>query len=77
MRQFLDSLLETSPAYQVRRDSDGFLLIGSPEFAAEFNTVVRQAAHDSGKDFVAFPVSDGERGYSEMFILPLDEMPPS
>lgn len=77
MGRFLDSLLETSPAYQVRRDSDGFLLIGNPKHAAEFNDVVRQAADDAGEDYVAFPISDGDHGYSQMFILPLDEMPPS
>ncbi|WP_415289113.1 hypothetical protein RSD66_04175 [Brevundimonas sp. S1H14] len=77
MGRFLDSLLEASAAYQVRQDDDGFLLIGSPEFAAEFNIVVRQATDDAGEDFVAFPISDGGLGYSQMFILPLDEMPPS
>lgn len=76
MGRFLDSLLEGSAAYQVRRDGDGFLLIGSPEFVAEFNAVVRHATDEAGEDFVAFPISDGEH-YSQMFILPLDEMLPS
>ena len=77
MGRFLDSLLEGSAAYQVRRDDDGFLLTGSPEFAAEFNAVVRHATDEAGEDFVAFPISDDEHSYSQMFILPLDEMPSS
>lgn len=77
MGQFLDSLLEVSAAYQVRQDDDGFLLTGNSKRADEFNAVVRQATDDAGEDFVAFPISDGDHGYSHMFILPLDEMPPS
>lgn len=77
MGRFLDSLLEASAAYQVRQDDDGFLLVGNPKRADEFNDVVRQAADDAGEDFVAFPIGDGDHGYSQMFILPLEEMPPS
>lgn len=76
MGRFLDILLETSAAYQVRQDSGGFLLVGNPKRAAEFNDVVRQAADDAGEDFVAFPIGDGDHGYSQMFILPLDDMTP-
>ncbi len=76
MGRFLNSLLETSPAYQVRRDSDGFLLIGNPRRAAQFNDIVRQATDNAGEDYVAFPISDGDHGYSQMFILPLDDMTP-
>nr|WP_313522268.1 hypothetical protein [Brevundimonas diminuta] len=77
MGRFLDSLLEASAAYQIRQDDDGFLLIGNPKRAAEFNDIVRHATDDAGEDYVAFPISDGDHGYSQMFIIPLDEMPPS
>ncbi|MBD7939973.1 hypothetical protein H9656_01035 [Brevundimonas sp. Sa3CVA3] len=71
MGRLLDILLEASPAYQVRRDNGGFLLVGNPKRAAEFNDVVRQANDDAGADFVAFPISDDRNGYSQMFIIPL------
>jgi len=54
-----------------------FLLIGNPKRAAEFNDIVRHATDEAGEDYVAFPISDGGHGYSQMFILPLDDMPPS
>lgn len=72
MGRLLDRLLSMSPAYEVRREADGFVLIGKPEYAEEFSDLVRQAADQAGEDYIVFPTSDGRRGYSQMFILPTD-----
>ena len=77
MGQLLTKLLDTSPAYDIRRDKDGFLLIAKPGHTDEFSNLAREAADHAGDDFIVFTTSDGQHGYSQMFILPLDEMPPS
>lgn len=75
MGRFLDSLLADSPVYRVEREGDGFLLVGSEERLAEFSGLVREAADNAGDDFVIFPVTDGQQGYRQMFIMPLDRTP--
>lgn len=73
MGRLLNSLLKASSAYAVRRDEAGFTLTRRPDQAAEFNSLVRSAIEHSGEDCIVFPTSDGEHGYSQMFVLPLDQ----
>ena len=73
MGRFLDSLLADSPVYRVEREGDGFVLVGSEERLAEFSELVREAADHAGDDYIVFPLTDGHQGYSQMFVLPLDE----
>jgi len=72
MGRLLDSLLESSSAYRVVREADGFMLIGDPDHLDEFSDLVREAAARSGEEFVVFAVSEGGHRYSEMFVMPLD-----
>jgi hypothetical protein len=76
MGRLLDKLLETSPAYDIRQDKDGFVLIGKPGHIDEFSDLVREAADHAGEEFVVFTTSNGHQGYSQMFVMPLNEMPP-
>ena len=76
MGRLLDKLLESSPAYDIRQDKDGFVLIGKPGHIEEFSELVREAAEHAGEEFVVFTTSDGHQGYSQMFVMPLNEMPP-
>ena len=75
MGRLLDKLLKASPAYDIRQDEDGFILIGKPGHIDEFNDLVREAANRAGEEFVVFTTSDGHKGYSQMFVMPLDEPP--
>lgn len=78
MGRLLDKLLNAHPAYDVERDKDGFVLIAKPDRIEEFSDLVRKAAEHAGEDFVVFPTSDGHRGYSQMFVMPLNKVvPPS
>lgn len=78
MGRLLDKLLKTSPAYDIRQDKDGFVLIGNPGYIDEFSDLVREAVDHAGEDFVVFPTSDGSHRYRQMFVMPLDEVvPPS
>ena len=74
MANLLDRLLEGSPAYRVTRETGGYTLVARPDGRAEFSALVRQAADAAGDDFVVFPTPDGARGYSRMFVMPLDGM---
>ena len=73
MGRLLDNLLKASSAYEVRRDEAGFTLIRRQDHAAEFDALVRDAVEHSGEDCIVFPTRDGEDGYSQMFVLLLDE----
>lgn len=73
MGQFLDRLLEGSAAYGVRRENDGYLLTGHDAHLDQFSDLVREAATKSGDEFVVFAFTDGRQGYSQMFVLPLDD----
>lgn len=75
MGRLLDRLLEGSPAYSVKRDAGGFLLTGEPSRLGEFADVVREAASHAGQDFIVFPISDGDHGYDQMFVIPINEVP--
>ncbi len=72
MGRMLDHLLRQSPVYEVRRDKDGYLLVGKPDHVDAFSDLVRAAADKAGDDFIVFTTSDGRRGYSQMFVMPLD-----
>lgn len=76
MGRLLERLLEGSRAYRVKREADGFMLIGDPDHIDEFSDVVREASDRAGEDFIVFTTTDGHDGYSQMFVMPLDEMPP-
>lgn len=76
MGRLLDKLVEPSPAYDIRRDKDGYVLIGKPGHVNAFNELVRKAAQNAGDEFVVFTTSDGNEGYSQMFVIPLDELTP-
>lgn len=72
MGRLLDRLLEGSHAYSVRREADGYMFIVQPDCLEEFSALVREAADYAGDDFIVFPTTDGERGYSQMFLLPME-----
>ena len=74
MGRLLDKLLKTSPAYDIRQDKDGFVLVGKPDHVDEFSDIVREAAEQAGEEFVVFTTSDGHQGYSQMFVMPLDDI---
>lgn len=73
MGRFLERLLEGSGVYRVERKTDGFVLTGEPDHLDEFSDLVREANDHSGQDFIVFTTSDGGLGYSQMFVIPLDE----
>jgi hypothetical protein len=52
------------------------VLIAKPGHREEFSDLVREAAEHAGDDFIVFTTSDGRQGYSQMFVMPLDEAPP-
>ena len=74
MGQLLTKLLDTSSClrhqagrWRLRPNRQAQTLID------EFNKLVRKAANHAGDDFVVFPMSDGLHGYSQMFVMPLDD----
>jgi len=73
MGRLLKKLLMDNPAYDIRRDKGGFILVGRPGYTDEFSDLVREAADHAGEDFVVFTTSDGDHGYSQMFVMPLDD----
>jgi len=73
MGRLLDKLIQGTPACVVKPESDGFTLVGKPDHLAEFSDLVREAVDHAGDDFIVFTTSDGQNGYSKMFVLPLDE----
>lgn len=73
MGRLLDQLIQGTPACDVRPEKDGFTLIGKPDRRDEFSDLVRDAAAKAGEDFLVFTISDGRHGYSQMFVMPLDE----
>lgn len=73
MGRLLDKLIRGSSAYDVKRDADGFILVGKPGRLDEFSQVVREAAAQSGDEFVVFTTTDGSHRYSQMFVVPFDE----
>lgn len=77
MGRLLDRLLEGSSAYSVKRETGGFMLVGDPDHLDEFSDVVREASDHAGEDFIVFTTSDGHHGYSQMFVMPMDEVTPT
>lgn len=77
MGKLLDRLLEGSHAYSVKREADGYTLIGQQDCLDEFSDLVREAADHAGNDFIVFTTSDGGHGYSQMFVMPMDDAPPA
>ena len=75
MGRLLDKLIQGTPACVVKPQNDGFTLVGKPGRLDEFSDLVREAADHSGDDFIVFTTSDGHHGYSQMFVMPLDEAP--
>lgn len=73
MGRLLDRLIRGSSAYEVKREVNGFILVGRPDRLDEFSQVVREAAAQSGDDFVVFTTTDGTHRYSQMFVMPFDE----
>ncbi|MBN9465764.1 hypothetical protein, partial [Brevundimonas sp.] len=74
MGRLLDKLKRGAPAYDVKVERDGFTLIGKPDHIDEFSDIVREAAEQAGEEFVVFTTSDGHQGYSQMFVMPLDDI---
>lgn len=74
MGRLLDRLIQGSSAYDVKREVDGFILVGKPGRLDEFSQVVREAAAHSGDDFVVFATTDGSHRYSQMFVMPFDDI---
>ena len=75
MGRLLEKLIQGASAYEVKSEKDGFTLVGKPDRLDEFSDLVREAAAKAGEDFVVFTISDGHHGYSQMFVMPLDEAP--
>jgi len=75
MGRLLEKLIEGTPACEVKPENDGFTLVGKPDRLDEFSDLVREATNHAGDDFIVFTTSDGHSGYSQMFIMPLDEAP--
>lgn len=75
MGRLLDTLIRGNPACEVRSEKDGFTLVGKADRLDEFSDLVREAVNRAGEDFVVFPTSDGGCGYSQMFVVPLDDNP--
>lgn len=73
MGKLLDRLLEGSHAYRVKREADGYTLVAEPDCVEEFSNLVREAADHAGEDFIVFTTSDGGVGYSQMFVMLMDE----
>ena len=73
MGRLLDKLIQGTPACEVKSETDGFTLVGKPGRLDEFSDLVREAVDHAGEDCVVFPMSDGSHGYSQMFVMPLDE----
>lgn len=74
MGKLLDKLIQGTPACDVKPEKDGFTLIGKPHRLDEFSDLVREAAAKAGEDFVVFTTSDGHHRYSQMFVMPLDDV---
>lgn len=73
MGRLLNKLIEGTPACEVKPENDGFTLVGKPGRLDEFSDLVREATNHAGGDFIVFSTSDGYHGYSQMFVMPLDE----
>ncbi|WP_425992039.1 hypothetical protein [Brevundimonas sp. TWP2-3-2] len=73
MGKLLDRLLKGSHAYSVKREAGGYMLVGELDCVEEFSNLVREAAERAGEDFIVFTTSDGHLGYSQMFVMPMDE----
>lgn len=73
MGKLLDRLLEGSHAYRIKREADGYTLVAEPDCVDEFSDLVREATDHAGEDFVVFTTSDGHQGYSQMFVMPLED----
>ncbi|RYE64454.1 MAG: hypothetical protein EOO83_01320 [Oxalobacteraceae bacterium] len=69
----MDRLIRGSSVYDVKRAVDGFILVGRRDRLDEFSHVVREAAAQSGNDFVVFATTDGSYRYSQMFVMPFDD----
>ena len=74
MGKLLDKLMRGTPACDVKPEKDGFTLVGKPGRLDEFSDLVREAADQAGKDFVVFTTSDGGHRYSQMFVMPINEV---
>ena len=77
MGMLLEKLIQGTPACDVKPEKDGFTLVGKPEHLDEFSDLVREAADHAGDDFIVFTTSDGHHGYSQMFVMPMDDAPPA
>lgn len=74
MGPFLKTLRRGGADFAVEPTEAGFAIVrrssGDPE---AFNALAREAVNRSGVDFVALPRSDGQAGYDQVIILPIDE----
>lgn len=73
MGRLLDKLIQGTPACVVKSETDGFTLVGKPDRLDAFSDLVREAVDQAGDDYVVFPTSDGSHGYSQMFVVLLDD----
>ncbi len=72
MGTLLNRLLKVSSDYDIRRDEGGFVLTRAPGHDEAFSALVREAADQAGDDCLIFSTRDGA-GYSQMFVVPLDD----
>ena len=75
MGRLLDRVLRGSHVYSVRSDAGGFLLVPRPGRRDEFDTFVTRLMDEPAHEFVAFPASEGEGCFSQVFICPVSEEP--
>ncbi|CAN5369639.1 hypothetical protein BH09PSE1_BH09PSE1_23160 [soil metagenome] len=71
MGKLLDRLRENSSAYVMEETSAGYILVGVPEAAEEFNVLVRDLLDRAGEEFVVLPTTDGKTGYERVVLVPL------
>jgi len=75
MGRLLDRVLRGSHAYSVRTDAGGFLLLPRPGRRDEFDAFVTRLMDEPPNEFVAFPASEGDGSFSQVFICPISEDP--
>ena len=66
----LQELRKVASRNTVHNGAEGFSIERRDVEPETFNRLVREAVESSGQDFVAFPQTDGHRGYSALYVLP-------
>ena len=70
----LTELRRAAADHIVQADECGFNIERQDLKRDAFNRLVREAIDSAGLDFVAFPQTDGHRGYSSLYVIPLAQI---